>query len=838
MAETSKYRVSSIRVCPSPHLLSLNMRFGQISRALVLGAATVGTAAAQNDECVGALPLVVGANPYDTSVGATPSLPAMCIGTANDLWYTYAPSVAGALVTIETCVGTAYDSALEVYTGACGALTPVACNDDACALQSRVQFVANGSSYYVRVGGFGINNGAGVLTVTDVPVPNDECTGATPLAQGANPFDNLLATSSVEPWCGAISGGSDRWYTYTSTGIGNTITVNTCGSGFDTVLEVYTGACGALASVACNDDATIICAGTLQSAVTFVSPALGTVYRVRVGGFVGLTGTGVINVSDVAPPPTFDLAFTDCLPGTFLDISGTGTPLNLTDDGEVNITTTVGNALFAAGIARVGSNGGVRFGGAALELSTANAIIPASGAFGLTSQSLLPFWDDLNSAAGASGNIYWQEIAGTLYVQWQQVAFFNNTDRVTFQIQVPSSGPALARFIYTDIEALRATGGSSATIGYQSGGIGNTAMHSFNAHHAVRNGTVLTLVNRLAATTYMSSSVPGTWVDISGTGTALNLADDGEINIPTTVGNALLAAGTARVGSNGAVRFGGPGTELAFGNAAIPSSGAFGLTSQVAMPFWDDFNTVSGTVGNIYWQEIGDTLIVQWANVGFFGGLATDRATFQLQVFKGGPVVAQYLYQDVGGVRAANGASATIGYQAGGVAGNDVQWSFNTASIANGTVLSICYTNAIVGTRYCIPVANSTGSPANMYATGSRSLAANDLVLNVTDLPLNSFGYFVRGTTTANTLASGGGFGTLCVGGTVARGVGLAIVNSGATGMVSLPALLTTLPTTTGGVTVSATVGQVLWLQYWFRDFVAGSSTSNLSNALQVQVTM
>lgn len=813
------------------------MRIGTISRALVLGAATVASAAAQ-DDCVSATPLVVGANPYST-IGATLSVePWNCASsTAPDLWYTYAPSVAGALVTIETCVGTFYDSALSVYTGACGALTLVQCNDDNCGLQSGVQFIADGGLYYVRVGGFGANVGAGVLTVTDIPAPNDECAAPIALALGANPFNNLAATSSIEPWCGAINGGSDKWYTYTSTGAGNTIGVNTCGSGFDTVLEVYTGGCGALASVACNDDATIVCAGSLQSAVSFVSPAAGTVYLVRVGGFFGVTGSGAINVSDVAPPPTLDLAFTDCLPGTFIDISGTGAALNLADDAEIDIPMTVSNALFAMGTARVGSNGAVRFAGAGADLGFTNETIPSAAAFSTTSQVLMPLWDDFNTLSGTAGNIYWEVVSGTLIVQWQNAQFFSSTERATFQLQVPSTGPALAQFIYTDIESLRATGGSSATIGYQAGGIANNAMHSFNAHHAVRNGTVLSLVNRLAATTYMTNTVPGTWIDISGTGTALNLADDGEVNITTTIGNALLAAGTARVGSNGGVRFGGPGLELGITNGAIPASGAFGLTSQSLLAFWDDFDTEGGLWGNIYWQEIGDTLIIQWANAAFFNGSALqDRATFQIQVFKGGPVVAQFLYQDIQSLRAGGGTSATIGYQAGGIAGNNVQWSFNTAaSVANGTVLSICYTDAVVGTRYCIPVANSTGSPANMYGTGSASLAANNLVLNVTDLPANSFGFFLRGTATANTLLSGGGLGTLCVGGTVARGVGLAIVNSGAEGMVSLPALLTTLPT--GGPTVSATVGQVLWLQYWYRDFV-GASTSNLSNALQVRVTM
>ena len=123
---------------------------------------------------------------------------------------------------------------------------------------------------------------------------------------------------------------------------------------------------------------------------------------------------------------------------------------------------------------------------------------------------------------------------------------------------------------------------------------------------------------------------------------------------------------------------------------------------------------------------------------------------------------------------------------------------------------------------------------STIFGTGSASLAANDLVLNVTRLPLNSFGYFFRGTSTVNTLLAGGGLGTNCVGGTVASGVGGAIVSSGTTGTVSLLANLTALPS--AGGPVPATVGQTLWLQYWYRDVVGGAATSNLSNGLQVKV--
>jgi len=114
----------------------------------------------------------------------------------------------------------------------------------------------------------------------------------------------------------------------------------------------------------------------------------------------------------------------------------------------------------------------------------------------------------------------------------------------------------------------------------------------------------------------IATNLPGTFTDISGTGTSLSLADDASASITTTVGNALLPAGSVAIGSNGAVRFNGSSTALGFTNAALPSTGAFG-GNQCLLPFWDDINTQSGAFGQIYWQEIGGVLLVgTWTPAG------------------------------------------------------------------------------------------------------------------------------------------------------------------------------------------------------------------------------
>jgi hypothetical protein len=547
----------------------------------------------------------------------------------------------------------------------------------------------------------------------------------------------------------------------------------------------------------------------------------------------------------LAPAATAQLSIVSNLPGTFVDISATGTPLSLADDAEVDITTTIGNALLPAGTVRVASNGGARFRGTGTELGITNTTLPNVAAFSLESQSLLPFWDDINTVSGTAGQIYWQETMGMLIVQWHDVAFFGAAGQGTarFQLQVPSTGTTWARYIYPDISQTRPNGGASATIGYQAAGWGNDVQFSFNTAGAVIDGSVLTLTGTFtppppppAASCMLVSNLPGTWIDISATGTALNLTDDAEVDIATTIGNATFPAGATRVGSNGGVRFAGTGLDLGVTNLALPSTAAFSLTSKSLLGFWDDLNTVGGTVGNIYWQETQGRLIIQWQAAGFFAQPATETVTFQIQVPSGaGNIKAQFLYQDVAGIRANGGGSATIGYQAGNGPLDFAQWSFNTpGAVANGTVLSLVPIGpGTVGTNYCTANVNSTGQTGLITGLGSASVAANNLTLEASRLPLSSFGYFLTSTTQAVTPNPGGSQGILCIGGQIGRYTGPGqIKNSGATGAFSLLLNLTQIPTPTGFV--PAVVGQTRYFQCWHRDAVGGNATSNFTNGLSV----
>lgn len=134
-----------------------------------------------------------------------------------------------------------------------------------------------------------------------------------------------------------------------------------------------------------------------------------------------------------------------------------------------------------------------------------------------------------------------------------------------------------------------------------------------------------------------------------------------------------------------------------------------------------------------------------------------------------------------------------------------------------------------IGTTYCDPaVANSTGVPGVLAASGSTITDLNGFSLNASSLPLNSFGYYLTSLTPDNVPMAGGGSGTLCLGGSLGRGVGGVIVNSGATGTTSVAADLTMQPQPLGNVAVAPC--ETWHYQYWYRDI----GTSNLTNAVSV----
>ena len=158
------------------------------------------------------------------------------------------------------------DSGMAIYSGTCGSLTLIECDDDDSAngLMSYItrSGLTPGSTIYIRVQEYGNdNNGSfGICVSSPVPPVNDNPCGAIDLNVNTSCSFQTFSTSGATnttavtaPSCGSYVGG-DVWFSamVPSNGIvridtnSNTIT--------DGSMAVYTGNCGSLTLLQCDTD--------------------------------------------------------------------------------------------------------------------------------------------------------------------------------------------------------------------------------------------------------------------------------------------------------------------------------------------------------------------------------------------------------------------------------------------------------------------------------------------------------------------------------------------------------------------------------------------------------
>ena len=223
------------------------------------------------------------------------------------LWWSWTAPVTGT-VTIDT-QGSDFDTLLAVYTGSSvGALTVVASDDDTIGRQSEVSFVAQqGVVYHIAVDGYSGATGSIVLNWSQAGAPGP---GPGPGGAGGDSFVSRSSISGAsgretesnagaskefgEPNHAGNAGGASLWWSWTAPATG-TVTIDTQGSDFDTLLAVYTGSSVGALTVVASDDDTI----GRQSEVSFVAQQ-GVVYHIAVDGYSGAAGSIVLNWSQAA----------------------------------------------------------------------------------------------------------------------------------------------------------------------------------------------------------------------------------------------------------------------------------------------------------------------------------------------------------------------------------------------------------------------------------------------------------------------------------------------------------------------------------------------------------
>jgi len=145
------------------------------SAALLLGSTALAQPA--NDECAFAQTVGFGTTASDNTGGSLGlGDPAWSCGAniTSDVWFSFT-ATGSCSVQVSTCnsTGTLTDTVLEIFDGGCGALSLIVCNDDGCGtgFLSNATFIATaGSTYHIRIGGWGTGEGTFDLEIGAGPL--------------------------------------------------------------------------------------------------------------------------------------------------------------------------------------------------------------------------------------------------------------------------------------------------------------------------------------------------------------------------------------------------------------------------------------------------------------------------------------------------------------------------------------------------------------------------------------------------------------------------------------------------------------------------------------------
>ncbi len=363
--------------------------------------------------------------------------------------------------------------------------------------------------------------------------------------------------------------------------------------------------------------------------------------------------------------------------GTFQSYTGDGTPA-----GKKSVTDKRINALRAAQVAAAGSGPG--------DYDLQARIWPyGMGPFSATQGH--PFVMKVINVngwnVGAAGSV-----TATINPGGCTVTF---VDDGTYPDQVAGDGIFVGSFDFTTAPC-------------------NSVPQTYTITIQVNATTIETLTVNVAAPGATYTVGPGTapmTTDVCSTGTVvLSGSDDGEANF-TTVGAYPFAGALYtqwRAGNNGALLAGVTTGDVPFTNAPLPTAS---FDKALAI-YWDDLYGLGTPTGTVVYEEVpaGDArnttgenlLVVAWCNQAHYSFGGPDRWTLQLAIGQTtGSIWYQY-FDTTGQDPSVDAcASATVGVQTSPTAAT--QYSFNSPSCPDGTVLKFTPVSGAVGILQIVP---------------------------------------------------------------------------------------------------------------------------------------
>ncbi|HEY1039499.1 MAG TPA: hypothetical protein VGF30_08855, partial [Bacteroidia bacterium] len=246
-----------------------------------------------------------------TSNGATGGGTGCTNGTNDDdVWYQFVATATSAIVTVNC--NNNFDGVVACWTS-CAATTAVTggtCRDGALAggvETLNLSGLTIGTTYFIQVYDWDSGSGGFTICVSSPPAApaNDNCSGAIPLTSGAScTMTSGTVAAATQSMAGCVgTADDDVWYSFTPTTAGQTINLNASGS-MDPVVQIFSGGCGALSSLSCND-ASYTTGGNGTSNIGGLTP--GQTYYIRVydywSGAPSTTSFSICAVNFTPPPP-------------------------------------------------------------------------------------------------------------------------------------------------------------------------------------------------------------------------------------------------------------------------------------------------------------------------------------------------------------------------------------------------------------------------------------------------------------------------------------------------------------------------------------------------------
>ncbi len=637
----------------------------------------------------------------------------------------------------------------------------------------------------------------------------DECSGATPImGAGTFPMDTTSATTSPGSPCASI--GRDVWFAWTAPQT-DAFEFSTCGgAGWDTALAIYSGTCASPTLESCNDDS---CG--LQSEVRITATA-GQTYFLRAGSFNGNGGgVGTITVTQgvtggcLDPTSGADVIVGD-IPGvsTYGDLGGMsayslGTTSCNVGDAELlwiagnNQHPVIGQNIYRMENGRFEQVGQswLKHGFTALQQNLCCDCNSSGTGTRLGVGCSDPYGSGLNGSQSGLGPRS-QVNAFTGAFSYPFTAQGQTGDRVYKRLQVPTDDvdPTLHPDAVYFGEAQYVSPDDSGA----GNGFNNVSYCPLNRNGNMVNGA-FRLVTGGGQTVREQCAIRGWEAADSGV-----VAQD--IFVP---GEGMFIAGSNAIDN-------GDGTwsyEYAVfnnnsdfsGQSFTVPFGAGGTITNVGMSFPVYHSGEPYT--NQAWTSTVSSNSVSW-------NTEMHMMNANANALRWGTTYSFWF--------TANAAPATVSASLG---------LFKPGNPGPQSV-SLLGPGGDVGiSNYCMANPNSTGAAGSIVASNV-DLLGRTMQLEALNLPAQEFGFFVTSTVQAFVPNPGGSAGNLCLGGVIARGEAGGTLNTGAAGSFSGTVDLDMVRTPTGNTPVFA--GETRYFQAWHRDTVAGTQTSNFTDAVEV----